>query len=353
MNKKEFIDELCKRLRKTPADEAERTVNYYSEAIDDRIEDGMTEEEAVAALGSIDDIVREVIGQSAADEKGETADNRETEIKRVRKNYVVDPAGVNTVNVTETNGSVELAKSPDGRIHFRVTEDKNLSYSVRKEKGVVIIRKETRRIGFAALGISFPIDFGMTESRIKVELPDNFAPFIDVKTGSGDISGTVGAAQGLFAGTGSGDISLKGVASGKTTLTSASGDVEVLDLMTNEAEISTVSGDLSMKRCAAESMKLKTVSGGISGKEIYADKKLIVNTVSGDIDINMESPLELGSFESTSGDISLSLYGCESDYSVSAKSITGKVGAPNGNESAGRAIRVRTASGDIDVFCEV
>ncbi|MBQ5504501.1 MAG: DUF1700 domain-containing protein, partial [Oscillospiraceae bacterium] len=58
MNKKDFLDELCRRLRTFPPQEAEKTVSFYSEAIDDRVEDGMTEEEAVRELGSLDDADR-------------------------------------------------------------------------------------------------------------------------------------------------------------------------------------------------------------------------------------------------------------------------------------------------------
>ncbi|MBQ1703568.1 MAG: DUF4097 family beta strand repeat protein, partial [Oscillospiraceae bacterium] len=117
--------------------------------------------------------------------------------------------------------------------------------------------------------------------------------------------------------------------------------------------ISTVSGDIELKRVAATGLKLNSVSGEIGGEEIYAGDKLIVHTVSGDVDIEMASPLKVGSVESTSGDINLTLYGRDEDYSVSVRSISGKVKAPGNNEEAENAVRVRTASGDIDVSCEV
>ncbi|MBQ3985858.1 MAG: DUF1700 domain-containing protein [Oscillospiraceae bacterium] len=62
MNKKEFLEELCRRLRTFPPQEAEKTVSFYAEAIDDRVEEGMTEEEAVSELGSLDEIVAEAAG---------------------------------------------------------------------------------------------------------------------------------------------------------------------------------------------------------------------------------------------------------------------------------------------------
>lgn len=64
MNKNEFLYELSGRLDHLPEEEALKTINYYSEMIDDRIEDGESEEAAVSAIGSIDDIVLEASGQT-------------------------------------------------------------------------------------------------------------------------------------------------------------------------------------------------------------------------------------------------------------------------------------------------
>lgn len=63
MNKSEFLNELSERLSTLPESEAEKTINYYSEMIDDRIEDGETEQDAVKAIGSIDDAVRNAMSQ--------------------------------------------------------------------------------------------------------------------------------------------------------------------------------------------------------------------------------------------------------------------------------------------------
>ncbi len=60
MDKKCFLDELRKKLSFLTKDELERTIAYYNEMISDRIDAGMSEEEAVAAVGSIDEIVDSV-----------------------------------------------------------------------------------------------------------------------------------------------------------------------------------------------------------------------------------------------------------------------------------------------------
>lgn len=60
MNKQEFFAVLKYEIRSIPKEEQEKAFFYYREIIDDAIEDGATEEEAIARLGSIEDIAREI-----------------------------------------------------------------------------------------------------------------------------------------------------------------------------------------------------------------------------------------------------------------------------------------------------
>lgn len=64
MNKSEFLNALEARLGALPREDAERWLAYYAEMIDDRIEDGMSEYEAVRDLGSMDGIVSSIIAET-------------------------------------------------------------------------------------------------------------------------------------------------------------------------------------------------------------------------------------------------------------------------------------------------
>ena len=61
MNKAEFTQQLTNSLAGLSQYDISRSVDYYTEMIDDRVEDGMTEEDAVAALGSIDEIRSKIL----------------------------------------------------------------------------------------------------------------------------------------------------------------------------------------------------------------------------------------------------------------------------------------------------
>ena len=60
MNKKEFLNQLRNRLQALPKNDIDDRISFYEEAIDDRIAEGKSEEEAVADVGTIDDIVEEI-----------------------------------------------------------------------------------------------------------------------------------------------------------------------------------------------------------------------------------------------------------------------------------------------------
>ena len=54
MNKKEFLKKLRKMLNNLPRREIEERISFYSEMIDDRIEEGNTEKDAAILIGSVD-----------------------------------------------------------------------------------------------------------------------------------------------------------------------------------------------------------------------------------------------------------------------------------------------------------
>ncbi len=63
MSKKEFLTTLAGRLEGLPQDDVKKSVDYYSEMIEDRVEDGLSEDEAVEALGSVDDIIGQILSE--------------------------------------------------------------------------------------------------------------------------------------------------------------------------------------------------------------------------------------------------------------------------------------------------
>lgn len=61
MTKPEFLSRLQKRLAGLPERELQERLNFYSEMIDDRIEDGCTEEEAILKIGTVEEVASQIV----------------------------------------------------------------------------------------------------------------------------------------------------------------------------------------------------------------------------------------------------------------------------------------------------
>lgn len=61
MNKQDFLSALAQNLGNLPEDDINGYKEYYSEMIDDRIEEGLTEEEAVADIGTPEEVASKIL----------------------------------------------------------------------------------------------------------------------------------------------------------------------------------------------------------------------------------------------------------------------------------------------------
>ncbi|MBQ2733014.1 MAG: hypothetical protein IJF74_02560, partial [Clostridia bacterium] len=79
MTKLDFLYDLRAALKALPKADIERYVDYYSEMIDDRIDDGMSEEAAVAELGRIEDIAAKILGDIPLNGQAEESETHEAQ----------------------------------------------------------------------------------------------------------------------------------------------------------------------------------------------------------------------------------------------------------------------------------
>ena len=64
MLKQEFLNALREGLNGLPEADIEERIAFYGEMIDDRIEEGRTEEEAVYEIGPVDEVVRQIVEET-------------------------------------------------------------------------------------------------------------------------------------------------------------------------------------------------------------------------------------------------------------------------------------------------
>lgn len=76
MNKQEFLERLRIGLADLPQEEIEAQIDFYTEIIDDRMEDGVSEGTAIAELGDVDEIISLIITNNSGKEEKKAKSKR-------------------------------------------------------------------------------------------------------------------------------------------------------------------------------------------------------------------------------------------------------------------------------------
>ena len=84
MTKIQFMLTLNEKLSGMPKNEIEERLTFYGEMIEDRMEEGLTEEEAVAAVGDVDEIARSIMAESAVSSAEEEPQSKEKTVTRLK-----------------------------------------------------------------------------------------------------------------------------------------------------------------------------------------------------------------------------------------------------------------------------
>lgn len=65
MSRKAFLEELKKGMAGLPQEDIDKSIDFYSEMIDERMEEGFTEEEAITAIGTVQEIVSQILSETS------------------------------------------------------------------------------------------------------------------------------------------------------------------------------------------------------------------------------------------------------------------------------------------------
>ena len=61
MNRQEYLDEIKEKLLGLSEEDIDKALEFYMEALDDRIEDGLTEEQAINAVGTAEEVADQIL----------------------------------------------------------------------------------------------------------------------------------------------------------------------------------------------------------------------------------------------------------------------------------------------------
>ncbi len=370
MSKREFLDRLCAGLRSIPdPEEIQGMVSFYDQAIDDRIEDGMTEEEAVGAMGDPEEIAaaaaRSYRGDAGGAGGGRSGQRRDREDNgdepsdaETEEHIERDGGEVSRVEIFDTSGDVSLMPSRDGRLHIYYTASALWRYRVEGTDTLKIIRTKNgpeRQLDMDIFGHRFSIPAPNLEGifkkclHVRVLIPEGWGGSVLVNTASGDFSARGVGLGELTARVANGDMDIRGLRiTGDLTLTTANGDVSGDDLTGENIAVSTANGDVELSCLSCGELSVNTASGDISLSQA-APGRLTLHSASGDIGAYLSGVCRSVNAETVSGDIGLKLTGHRDLYSVSARTTSGDVSIPDGSGLGPNMVRLKTLSGDLRV----
>lgn len=252
MNREEYINELKKALAEKEIDNIDEIIDKYQKRFEIGYKAGMTDEEIIDSLGSVDDIVN---SYTRVDEPKYTYDLEISDVL-ISDLYIesIDEDGFNINISEELNDKLDI-KTDNNRIQIRNKFNRSI---FKKTKGTL-----TLQIGKNITFNQVSLNFTSTDCHIdKIN-----CKAIAINIVSGDIEADLINADII-------------------KISSVSGDANIIRMSANDVSVSTVSGDFDIKNINAVDAKISTISG----------------------DINLTGRIDNKSFSSISGDITMNEY---------------------------------------------
>lgn len=347
MTKSEYMEALQKKLECFNRELQQEIVEDYEQHFAEGIAAGKTEEEIVAELGSIEDMIQELpeedIRQSGTKER-EPEDNGESDAcaEEASQNNAY-PGEYKAVVIDGAVADVNVEQSADGQIHveyqnngskeyrfYQYEEDGIFYAGIRRDKGASA-KEAKRAVKIMLFGktlnvdLDNPLDFGKTFAdtwnsswnrswnsswnsssggiTLNIKIPAEM-PRLEVKTLSGDISVADVNPEQLKINSTSGDIEIRHVTADRLKLNTTSGDITANQLYSADMDVHATSGDVELEDVDVGVFRMQAASGDFSGRHVKGNS-MTVGSGSGDVDL--DGGFERYSIRTGSGDVELNV----------------------------------------------
>jgi DUF4097 and DUF4098 domain-containing protein YvlB len=379
MKKEEFLAALAAELRDLSKEDIARSLEFYSEAVDERVEGGMSVEEAVADLGGaekvaqqvmaelpheqrtfagnpgdlgkrinrevnewVDQVTKKAMEQAAYAERYETDGEPEEDEDDGEHEYHIGEV-IQAIDVRALSADVRVMRSSDSETHV-VAKDANETVEVRD--GVLIVTQQPGSQAKKSTSfLGFHFNFSFSGGSLAVYLADRAWESVSVRTTSGDLEAEDVRAKAFSLLSKSGDIEARHLTvEGKLEAESMSGDIELGAVAAGEISMASMSGDIETDEIETGNLSMRSKSGDLDIENTLAHGELAAETVSGDVDIRRSDGHDVF-LRSTSGDIDGTLL---TPKTFDARSTSGDIDVPHSEPDAGRC-EACTTSGDISL----
>ena len=374
MKKEEFLAELAAELRDLSKEDIARSLEYYGEMIDERVEDGMSVEDAVAGLGGAEAAAQQILAElprerRSADGEGDAIGALAKKLSALGERFgarcdvkYVDSAEngadrESALSITEpftalevrTDGAdVRILRSGDGETRVETDCEDTDAEVVTVRDGVLTVL-----LGRAALernGVEkgfFGLHFGFSDGdSVTVHLADRVWESVSVKTLSGEIEAEDLRARAVALSSKSGDVTARHLtAEGQLSLESMSGDIDADDVTAGELLARSMSGDVEADAARVGAASFSARSGDIDLSDVRAQEALRAESVSGDVSLHRCDGQNV-QLRSVSGDIDGTLLTPKAEFR--GRSVSGDVRLPRSGQGSG-CCAAESVSGDVSI----
>lgn len=332
MTKSEYMAALQKKLECFNRELQQEIVEDYEQHFAEGIAAGKTEEEIVAELGSIEDMIQELpeedLRQEGTEDRRQEEGNDGNAGAEEGRQSNIYPGEHKAVVIDGAVGDVNIEQSDDGQIHveyqnsgskeyrFYQCEEEGVFYAgIRRDKGTSA-KDAKRAVKIMLFGktlnvdLDNALDFGRSfagvwssggDIKLNVKVPARM-PRLEVNTTNGDINVMDVTPEQLNINSTSGDIEIRHVTVDRLKLNTTSGDITANRIYSSDMDVCVTSGDVDMEDADVGMLHLQASSGDFSGSHIRGNSAA-VGTGSGDVDL--EGCFERYSVRTGSGDVEL------------------------------------------------
>lgn len=394
MLKKTFMKKLRRSLAQLPADEQKKTLDYYSELIDDRIENGATEEAATAAMGDIDLIAKEILCD--ASERGVRLKKRRmpSAVKVIlmilavilvlgilgacvmaamvyagfsitgewhQKEKVFSASDVGTIEMQLSMFDLTIEPSNDEQIHIFYFENPDLTEIdiSATEDGIRFVQKQNWYAqfifnkGYFRAELMIPEGFEgsvKSDSAVGDIWVDNIRSSVrfDLRTSTGDMTVKDIEAQGSSFINRTGDTSMSSCRfDGDIDISATTGGVKLENVSAGELTVSVSTGDILLNSVTAAALEAGATTGNIRTSSVKAGS-VNLHASTGDIRVDALDAESI-TLKASTGSITGTLKGHAEDYSIESHTSTGDNNLPESFGSGERKLSVTTSTGSISI----
>ena len=277
----EYLQKLQQTLLANHYDDVENAIDYIMECIEDKKEEGCSEQEILDAFGTVEAMASSITGK---------------QVKPAITSYAIKHI------ITElTNTDLEITESECFNVEVNYPDNGN--YDVHEEGDTLYIKEKKTGRSFLSLSRDYPLSalkitaatsdtllYHIFVSDVQVQadcgdlhMEDCFLSHVYITAKSGDLEIEKGSLEQGTLHTASGDIHMEDCSLGTVSITAASGDVSIEESDLLHLDISTHSGDIELDLPCEEEQYTIHKNHETTGT---GSKQITLKTTSGDIDID-------------------------------------------------------------------